>query len=208
MVVPGYTRTGGSYSRAKNDEVKFRDTSVGAATQTTTMTRWADSLNIVPQGDAQNERIGNKICIKKAMLRLRINLLNQTSASPAGATVRICVVLDKQCNGAVATVTDILPDADVFSFNNLDNTDRFIILYDKWHTVNPMAFTTTPNNALNEKFIKINLKNLNIPIHYNSTASTGAVATQRSNNILVLAGASSTNNASVAGTYRIRYTDN
>jgi len=208
VVVPGYTRTGGAYARAKNNEVKYKDTSVGAATISTTLVRWADSINIVAQGDGQNERIGHKICLKKAMFRLRVNLLNQASATPSGATLRILIVLDKQCNGAVAAVADIITDADVYGFNNLDNTDRFVILKDKWVTVNPMTFASTgPTNALNEKFVKINIP-LNIPINYNATASTGALATQRSNNILVCAASTSVNNVSLTGTYRIRYTDN
>jgi len=163
---------------------------------------------LVAQGDGQNERIGHKICIKKAMFRLRVNLLNQASATPTGATLRILIVLDKQCNGAVAAVADIITDADVYGFNNLDNTDRFVILKDKWVTVNPMTFASTgPTNALNEKFVKINIP-LNIPINYNATASTGALSTQRSNNILVCAASTSVNNVSLTGTYRIRYTDN
>jgi len=100
-------------------------------------------LNGVAQGSDYTNRIGRKTVMKSILFRANIYPKVDT-ASPVGATIRIMLVYDKQTNGALAAVTDILNAATYLQPTNLNNRDRFKILMDKFVTTN--ANTTAGGN--------------------------------------------------------------
>ncbi len=94
---------------------------------------------------------------------------------------------DKQCNGAAASVTDILESNNYNSFRNLANNKRFKILYSKiyaWNATCIAASVATPDNAARMviKDYQVNIaKKVFIPVEYDST--TGTITEIKSNNI-------------------------
>lgn len=156
----------------------------------------------IAQGDGESNRDGRKCCIKKICWRYRVQLADAGTAGTATETVRVIMYLDKQTNGAAATVTDILEADDFQSFNNLANKSRFRILYDQTLTINLTGAEAA--TALTKRVNKQFYKNCSIPIEFNNAATTGALATVRSNNIGILL-ISESGRASLTGVLRLRF---
>lgn len=209
----GYGRTGGYYrfgagraSRA-NVELKFLDTSITNANIPTAMT--ATNLCVVPQGDGESERIGRKITIRALHIRGAIIMDNQTSGG-AGQYVIWRVVVDTQTNGAAFAGTDLLEADNGFSFLNLANRGRFRVLKE-----GRMMLQCTGGAPSGAAFILSGVARtlechvrLNLPIEYDNTGATGAVATQRSNSLWFITNADvGTNQVQLEGGARIRYSD-
>lgn len=206
----GFTRTAGFFGRfGSGGELKFHDVDLDDGLVSTAGTV-VDSIIKIAQGTTESTRIGRKCTIRN--IGWRFNILMQEDndiADPTAADViRVIMYLDKQCNGATATVTGILESADYQSFNNLGNKSRFRTLLDRTYDVNKqsLASATTGTVASNEIVISDTFfKKVNIPIEYDSTA--GAITEIRSNNIGVLL----IGRAGVAGfvsKIRIRFSDN
>lgn len=98
----------------------------------------ATLLNGLHQGATAATRIGRKITMKSLLIRYSIAL---APTSVGGSPARILVVYDKQPNLLTAAITDILLANDFHSPNNLNNSDRFITVFD--HISEPIS---TQNN--------------------------------------------------------------
>lgn len=133
-------------------ELKDIDTDVIAGTFNTTGS--VILLNGVAQGSEFNTRIGRKFLMKSLLLRFTI-FQGSTAVLPSQA--RWMVVYDKQANAGTPAITDILDSASAVSFTNLTNRDRFIIIYDKIHTI---GATTGTDNYMQyvKKYRKMNLE--------------------------------------------------
>lgn len=213
-VVPGVTRTGGYYGRfGIGGELKFLDTTCDDALVSTSGTLNGDitplnGLILIPQGDGESARIGRKVNITKIGIRMTLVLPNTTTLALMDDTVRVILIQDKQCNGALPAVTDVLQNASFDSFNNLANSQRFHTLWDKTVSLSTMGLGVTtapaqssaPVNKSISKYIKCN-----IPIEYSGT--TGNVTTIRSNNIFFLY-ISRSGAMKVECEMRFRYSDN
>lgn len=167
----------------------------------------------VVQGDQTYQRNGRKITVKRINARLTLNLPASTVATEASDTYRIMLVQDKQCNGAAATVASVLgftgQTITAHSFNNLENSRRFRVLFDVFRPINASAGgapTATPSFSQTNHTLVFN-KKCNIPIEYDSSATTGAIATIRSNNLFILA-ISQGQFVRLTGNVRLRYSDN
>lgn len=204
----GYYRRTGYYGRFAplGTELKFFDTNKASTATASAGTIFDDSLCHVPAGTGESERIGRKITIKSINLHTEALLISTASSSNCDDGVRMILYWDKQCNGATATVTDILETATYRSFNNLSNKNRFRILKDVFIDVSCQAGAgngTTNQFATVGKTRNFYIK-CNIPVEFSST--TGAIAEIRSNNIGVLV-ISSNGLMEFAYTARIRFTD-
>lgn len=214
LVVPGKTRTGGFYGRYNkprsaggDNELKFLDTALNFSIDATGEVPATGQLNLIPQDDTQSGRIGKKVVVKKVQVQAQLSFV---PASAANAVVlgHIYVVLDTQCNGAAAAVTDVLTSATMNgAMRNLDNTERFRVLKHHVFSFNAMAGATTAYNSM-IKNLAFNIP-CDIPIIFDNSATTGAITTIRSNNIFLLAGCNATGDdlVSCTGTARIRYAD-
>ncbi len=200
----GYQRTVGYYGGAK--ELKFFDTDIALADVLAIGSVWEPSLNLIPQGTEQSQRIGRKCTLKSINVRFNVKLGSQTGPLAASETVRVMVVLDKQCNGLAATVAGLLETANYQSFNNLAEKSRFRVLCDRTYDLNAQA-SSGAAGADETAPVVINdtlFKSVNLPIEFNEGA-TGAITEIRSNNVFMLAIAEIGGLASIDGTARVRF---
>lgn len=208
----GILRTGGYYGRYNLSmgscavEKKYFDTTKGSATPAATGTILNLSLNLIPQGTTESSRIGRKVIVTNLYLHGQMILPTTNDETATSDTLRLIVYIDKQANGATATIGDLLQTTDWRSFRNLSNQERFVFLKDKYYdlnaTVNCSATTqTTGDFAFHFKCYK----KLDLPIEFSST--TGAITEIKSNNIGV-ACISEGGVAQINYIARIRYTDN
>lgn len=154
------------------------------------------SINDIPQGTGESQRIGRKCTITRISAKLSFEWddtggtsADLTAAERCSETIRILLYWDKQCNGTAAPPTSLL-DVDVYnSFPNLANTNRYRFLYDKtfaWNTTAIGAGNGTANDSIRVVHdYQVNLAiNTFIPIEFSSTA--GALTEIKSNNIGIL----------------------
>jgi len=209
-VVPGLTRTGGSYGRYGNraramgfvPEKKFFDTTLSFTVDSTGEVPATGQLALIPQGDTESTRDGRKAVIES--VQIRADLFCNPAAGGMADAVYMYLVLDTQANGAAAAVTD------VFTANtlnvaqlNLNNSGRFRILK-KWYV--PFNAQAGAVGALAPMYKHIEFfKKCNIDMDWSST--TGAITEIRSNNIFLIAGtAGGTDDViTCAGTCRLRF---
>lgn len=200
----GFFRREGYYGRfLRGGELKFLDTVVTLGNVATAGTL-STTLCAVPQDDSASGRDGRQITIKKISYHGQLTTdgtaLNQER-------IRIVVVQDKQTNGALGTVLNVLQTADANSFRNLENIHRFNVLKDFEVPMPPKTVNTAATTAMAQLIpIKFSL-NCNIIVDYDSSASTGVVSTQRSNGIFMFAISGGSATADIAGICRIRYAD-
>ncbi len=209
---PGYDRTAGLYGRfrkkrrmASRTELKFFDLTPSEPTIAATMefmsktggvSSTTNTLVDLKQGISASERIGRKCTIKKITLRLHISKDEGTSATigtTAGGMenhVRFILFWDKQCNGAQISATDLLVADTIFSFQSIENSKRFKILWDKTTRMVSTGIgqgdgtTNLSATSLVTKLLTYTVR-VNIPIEYSST--TGAITEMRVNNIGLVA---------------------
>jgi len=210
-VVPGSTRTAGFYRRypQSSNELKFFDTDVNFTVDATAEVPSTGQFSLIPQGVTQSTRVGRKAMVKS------IHLHGYCSVAPGAVggsdPIVLYLMLDKQCNGAAATVTGdtgIFTSANVMQMNvNLANGDRFKILKRIELVMNAQAGVV---GALAPSVKTFNwYGKCNIPIEFDPSASTGAITTIRSNNIFLVAGAAGQTDDTVTclGTCRLRFSD-
>lgn len=208
---PGFQRTVGYYGRyapvGPPGELKFFDVTLDDAVVASGGTI-TDSINKIAQGVTEVTRVGRKCTIKSIGWRYLISLPEVAAAAnpPGSDTVRVIMYLDKQCNGATATVTGILEGAQFQEFNNLANKGRFRTLVDEMVDINYLSgigITATQDYAQ----VRISgsfFKKCNIPIEFD--AATGAITEIRSNNLGVLL-ISSAGLAGFGSRIRLRFSD-
>jgi len=113
-------------------ELKFIDNFANGNPVTNTGTTVL--INGVGQGTDYNQRIGRHAIMKSILLNWNVYLDSSQAAGLTGEGIwgRIMIVYDGQPNsGSLASVTDILQVDDVNSPMNLNNRDRFKVIYDK-----------------------------------------------------------------------------
>lgn len=219
----GYTRTGGYYGRfarhgMSKPEMKFFDLSIlGAPIPISTGGGLlATSINLINQGNGESDMIGRKVTIKRISIRGTAIFRTNTgtlSNLGSGNGLKIVMVLDRQCNGAAATVTQLYETADIDSFLNLENKSRFKILKDWWVSNTAVTGYNSTGNTyyVDEKRIHFEWTGrVHIPIEFSAQAGGArAISEVRSNNIWMMAFADQApgNTAQVEFITRVRYLD-
>ncbi len=188
--IRGQDRVGGYYGRysGAGAETKFFDLDLDDAI-IATGANVTDSINKIGQGVTESTRVGRKCTIKSIQWRYQLSLpkVDAAVSAAASSSVRVILYLDKQCNGATAVGTDVLETGDIHSFRNLSNSGRFVLMYDKTHSINytslasDNAAVVSSANVFREYTM---YKKCNTPIEFNDT--TGAITEIRSNNFGVL----------------------
>ncbi len=187
-------------------ELKFHDVDLDDAVVTQAGALTA-SINLIPQGVTEKTRIGRKAVIKSINWRFDIVINDTGSADTTSEVFRVIMYLDRQCNGATATVVGILESDDYQSFNNLANKGRFLTLMDRTYDLNcPSGSGQNAADVFGEQVIHDNLyKKVDIPIEFD--AATGAITEIRSNNIGVVLLTKTGNLTTFASKIRLRFTD-
>lgn len=220
----GYNRTGGLYRLGgrSNTEYKFFDTILAPASIPASG-EILDSINLVPQSTSAFGRIGREVSVKSVDV---VVTLDASKDSKKDNFVRVMLYLDKQANGAAATVEQVLNLSNasippLLAYPNLENSQRFIILKDalfsvplrgisKATIVRDMEDAITGFNVTDVipgATIRRMRKRLNLPITFNDGAVS--LTSVKSNNLgmLFVATNGGAETTQVGVTTRIRYSD-
>ncbi len=172
-----------------NQELKFHDIDVDDAViaQNGTIQN-GGSVCLIGQGVTEGTRTGRKAVVRSIGWRFNMTLSTQASIANSADVVRVLMYLDKQANGATATVTDILESDNYQSFNNLGNKSRFLTLMDRTYDLSAQAGagdgTTNDTGPVEES--DTFFKKCNIPLEFSGVANPSVITEVRSNNIGVL----------------------
>lgn len=172
-------------------ERKFNDITFNAVAISTTAA--TATVTIIAQGLDVNARIGNKILVKSIQMvgtfRQQLATDGAVSKFTPAALVRMMIWVDRQPNGVLATATEILAASGaVLSPLNPSYRDRFVILKDKFYTLDFASSTATAGqlNGGGAGCIKLCkfYKKVRIPITFSGT--TSGVASISTNHIGIL----------------------
>ena len=170
-------RTGGffgvQYRRSMNEKKTVDTDSVSYNADTTGTSQL---LNGVATGTDFTDRIGRKIILKSLQVQGWVQPIDDSTGF---ALCRLLVVYDMQSNGAAPAITDILKSATSEANINLNNRDRFKILFDKRFMIGKVTNTTTQTYAASPTCFKVQLyRKLNLETLYNGTTNAvGSIAT-------------------------------
>lgn len=186
-------------------ELKFFDTANSFTFDTTGEVPATGQLNLIPQGVTESTRVGRLCVLKSIQLRGEF-VFSPGAAALAATTVYMYLVLDTQCNGAAAAITDVLTsNVLATALINLNNSQRFRILK-RW--VQPLVSSAGVTTAYNQVVVPLDyFKKIDVPLDFSSTA--GAISEIRSNNLFLLAGSDGQSDDTVTfiGTTRVRFGD-
>lgn len=208
----------GAQDKGTGVEWKNVDIALGNLAFTTGLATWVgpNLLNPLGQGTTAQTRIGRKVRVKSIQLRFLWTQLASNSTATM-TNPRIMIVYDRNPAGALPAVTDIFTANNILSFLNLNNSDRFLVIYDQFlmdekvrnmPDVHAAALTATNVSAHGKMY-----KKFKVPLEsqYNDTNS-GTITDLEKGSFLVLAccdGAQIFTTGTLTLTYnsRIRYTD-
>lgn len=158
----------GGYSLRGRSELKFVDNTL--VNDPILLTWKINLLNGVAQGTDYNSRVGRKFTNKSILCNGNIfPTVNNSGSNPVGCFVRLVIVYDSQPNsGSLPAGTDIFVSNDTSSPMNLNNRDRFKVMFDKRMQVGSYLMSAggalaagSPNNAWWSKYKKCNLETIN-----------------------------------------------
>lgn len=144
-------------------------------------------LNGCVQGVGGNQRVGRRIMIKSHMMRYAVSTVS-------GGSFRFLVIYDKQPNGTLPAITDVLSSTDFHAAMNLANADRFVTIFDQH--INVQDFN------LNTVYRKMNLETM-------FSGAFGNIADIASGSVFIMTATNATvaTPPSLVFTTRIRFTD-
>lgn len=164
---------------------------------------------LIAQAVTESARIGRKVTVTSINFRYILENVGvlDSSVTQSQDIVRIIVYLDKQANGAIATVTDLLETASVLSFRNLHNVDRFQFLMDRTHDVkNGSAAGNSSTSDYGRSLSSFTwFKKCSVPLEYTGTA--GLLSEMTSNNVGAMVISEINSATTLSSQYRLRYTD-
>lgn len=202
----GMTRTVGFYNRYANEglggERRFFDQQENWTFADSAVVV-VDSLNKLVQGAGSSDRIGRKAVIHSVQIRGEVRA--SSGGSTAGANLAyFYLVEDKQANGAVASVGDVLTsDILLRGLINLSNSKRFRIIK---RFVIELNATAGVSGAFGDVIQEIDFfRKVTIPLEF--SGATGALTEIKSNNLLLIAGRNAAGSTVITfnGITRIRF---
>lgn len=147
----------------------------------------------IAQGSGSLQRIGNSILLKDIFVRY--DTLINTSA--LNSVVRIILICDKQNDGATPTMSQIFQTGLYDSPMNIDNSKRFVVLYDRTHSL-----SSTGNQRVNNKVFKT------LNFHTKYDGPTDAITDMRDNQLYFIAVSSEASDFPTVNFYsRVKYYD-
>lgn len=163
-------------------------------------------INLCATGTDYTERIGRKTTALSLQIR---GVIEPNAAIVVGTLGRILCVYDSQVNGALPAVNDILVATSALSFMNLNNRDRFKILFD-WNRPFGHADTFTAGSKFEGGhevgYIK-KFKKCNLPTVWDGTAATIG-SCQTGAIYIVIVGTTAQPTYHVTWQSRVRFIDN
>lgn len=177
---------GGSTAGLRSSgELKTHEVTLANGTATAVGGTIHGSLNLIDNGTTTITRVGKQAQITKINMNWVISLPSTSTIANSSDTVRLIVYMDKQANGAEATVADILEAAEIRSFNNKANVNRFAILKNKKYNLDAKSSISTATAGVD--YLKsINIKFGKHPCKIEYKGTGGGIADVTSCNIGVL----------------------
>jgi len=172
-----------------DEEGKVLDTALSSTVVASTGTVMYSSVVLIPEGSGDGERVGRAVRVQRGMFRGVIYRPEYC--------MRLIFFVDKQCNGAAVSVTDVLETASVHSFMNMSNADRFDVLYDEYHYGEGNAYTGYYEP------VDVRLE-LNLPVQY--TGALASIANLSSVNVGCIA-VGYDSSCTLEGNFRVVYSD-
>ncbi len=151
-------------------------------------------LNGTAQGLDKDDRVGNSVRWTSILTRVRVEIHASATASQA----RVIFIWDKQSNGALPAVTDVLQAANTLSSLNTDFGKRFRVLSDQMYNV------SITGNQLQYKKV---FRKLSLRTEFGTTAGTIAAINSGTIFLLVISD-EATNAPTVFHNTKLRYIDN
>lgn len=143
-----------NYSKVQgNNATEMKSADLGPAALAYSTTGTITLLNGVAQGLDNGQRIGRKFNVRSILVRGFASV----GSTPTASCIRHMLVYDKQTNGVLPVITDILNTVSMLGCNNLDNRDRFVILADKTSYLEAAGRSQIPIKM----FLKTNLEVIN-----------------------------------------------
>lgn len=170
-----------------------------AKTRLNCATNGAMQALMIQQGTGPSQRVGNSCNLKS--IRLRFRITSTAFAEATNSMMRMMLIYDKQPNGAYPATSALLaaldeagttsafdPDGDL----NVANIDRFVVLMDEYHMVQPTDIATTSLWNLNgptdskcflvDRFIKLK----GLEQKYSATSSPMVIGNQTTGALYIL----------------------
>ncbi len=156
-------------------------------------------LSNIASGDTTNTRDGAQVKMVGYDLNFQIN---QNVSATAMTFVRVMLVQDKQTNQAIYAIGDLLEDTSdddiITSPRNLDNKNRFTVLYDRIFVLSKNG----TNGAVVRKYVK-----KDVLLRYDDSTPSIADLTQNSLSLVQIS-SEVTNVPSITFFGRLRFIDN
>lgn len=197
------------FTMSAGAELKFLDGFSGIHTAGVFGNIVVVSHNVVPQGTGQTQRVGRKIIVQSLSVRGSMQLPSTSTIGDMDQRLRIVFYVDTQTNGSNPIIPEMLngDPVSIFTFRELSNLSRIKFIFDETFDMPVLAMTGGGVSAPTSTGFRFSRK-LNLPIEYDATATTGALATQRTNNIGSFMISEQTDVApTILYVWRIRYTD-
>lgn len=195
--------------RQSSKELKYFDAILGGGITIPFDAFIFESMNLIQQGVADNQRIGRKVHVERFQYTYGLSIASVQNVSAARSDiVRVIIYEDLQCNGAAASVFDILETDSIFAFRKMSNIDRFNILHEAWSCLNPVGIVAACGceNITVNAFVTMVVVDIPVDVTLDFSGTTGAIDEIRSSNIGVLL-ISRFGVATIDHEVRIRYTD-
>lgn len=201
----GQIYRGYSFARANaGHELKAVDTNwaAGSFSALTGVSTWsALLLNGMAAGAALNERIGRKVQMKSIYIRANVSM--PSTGVTGNGFIRVMLVYDRQNNATDlnANLTSLFVTDSAISLMNLDNRERFLVLYDR---MTPMGLQWRDT----EVFVKF--KRCRLDVLFNAAAGTTFASITTGALYLLTAGhgfIGAVTSLETLGRARVRYTD-
>lgn len=199
-------RTGGTIGRFQPDggsELKWKDTDYSFSSASPGVVE-ALVPTIILRGTGPSERVGTGVTLKS--LQFNGLILNDPLTATNGSTsMRLYLVLDKECNGVEPGVAEIFTGTDLTqAMPEIANSARFVVIK-SWN------FAFNPNAGVSGAYshqvraVKYFAK-CNIPMRWKSSDTSGTRA-NTTQNCLYFVHSATTTECNFQGTFRVRYRD-
>lgn len=209
----GYHRTGGFYGRfnsgGAHQERKFLDTAWNDATVAANGTAVNDDWTDIAQGVSESQRIGRQCYIHSIHVKGHFHCAD---TSGTHERLRVVLVWDKQCNGALPSWGDVFEATNIDTFRNIQNVHRFKVLIDRTYTINKVPVNPYDSNTtyyqIPAKTIMYNYRFPRPGLRMDFSSSTGATSEKVTNNVIGFLMAENAEKVNWTSNVRIRFSDN
>jgi hypothetical protein len=179
-------------------------------------TGYVQGINFISSGSAFYNRVGRKIEMKSIHL---VGVITQTgNATTVNDYCRVCIVYDRQTNGAAPSFSDIFSNYDQagaitsgpFCGVNPDERERYLVLMDERLALPATGGTGGTDGLMTTYNINRYIKLRNLETHFkadSSPANIGDIATGAMYITGIGSLASGSQGYKFVGTWRIRYSD-